>query len=117
MNISRPYVILLGLCFLASGCEEFQQSRQPQAKIAKESRVPVRRFILTKFNADVAFDTQTGQLCKTWEWTPLGKELPTDKNTGARAPRTLGEFSPTCVSLYKDFPSGTGTTSENLPDE
>jgi hypothetical protein len=64
--MKRVIVILtvIGSFGLAS-CEEFQQAKPAKTKIVKENRVPVRRFILTKYEADVAFDTQTGQLCKT----------------------------------------------------
>jgi hypothetical protein len=118
MNLTSSRTILIGFCLLFSGCEGLiPESKQIKTKVVKENRVPVRRFVLTKYDAGVAFDTQTGQLCKTWEWTPIGKEPPVDKESGGRAQRTLGEFAPTCVSLYKEFPSGTGTTSENLPDE
>jgi len=103
--------------FALAGCEEFQQPKQAKTKIVKESRVPVRRFILTKNDADVAFDTQTGQLCKTWQWEPLAKLTPQQEASGVHAPRALGEFSPTCISLYNQYPSGVGTTSEALPDE
>jgi hypothetical protein len=106
---------LVFVTFLTSGCDELQPPK-PTTKTAKENRVPVRRFILTKFDAGVAFDTQTGQLCKTWEWQPLGKEPATDLS-GNRPQRMVGEFTPSCLSVYKAYPSGTGTTSENLSDE
>jgi hypothetical protein len=115
-----PLVVLIGLLFLSEGCDQFQQAQQPKAaktQILKENRVPVRRFILTKFNADVAFDTQTGQICKTWEWEPTGKLTPQQEASGVHPPRAFGEFSPTCISLYTQYPSGVGTTSEVLPDE
>lgn len=120
MKITSPRIALMGLCVLFSGCEDVQPAKPAKPvkpQIVKENRVPVRRFILTKYDSGVAFDTQTGQLCRTWEWTPVGKESPIDKETGGRAQRLVGEFTPTCLSLYKDFPSGTGTTSENLSDE
>jgi hypothetical protein len=117
MNLKSSGIILVGLGFLFSGCEEFQQPKPANTKIVKESRVPVRRFILTKYDADVAFDTQTGQLCKTWEWQPMAKLTPQQEASGVHPPRALGEFSPTCISLYSQYPSGVGTTTEVLPDE
>lgn len=64
------------------------------------------RFVLTKFDGGVAFDTQTGQICKTWEWQPIGEPAKADAN-GNRAQRAFGEFAPTCLSLYQEYPSGT----------
>jgi hypothetical protein len=71
-------VLVVGL--LLSGCEEFPITTKPATSktvkvppLAKESRVPVRRFILTKYDAGVAFDSQTGQLCRTWEWALVNK--------------------------------------------
>jgi len=120
MRLTQSWAIPIVLVLFFSGCEEFQQAQQPKpvkTQTVKENRVPVRRFILTKFNADVAFDTQTGQICKTWEWEPTGKLTPQQEASGVHPPRAFGEFSPTCVSLYKGYPSGVSTTSEVLPDE
>lgn len=60
---------------------------------------PTHRFQLTKFAGGVAFDTQTGQICRTWDWEPSGK--PSD--TGAQ--RSFGEYAPTCLDLYNRFPT------------
>jgi hypothetical protein len=109
-------VILLGFCFFSAGCEDLLQQKPAKIKVVKESRVPVRRFIPTR-DMDVAFDTQTGQLCKTWEWVPTAKLTPQQETSGIHPERSPGEFAPSCVSLYKNFPSGTGTTSEAIPDE
>lgn len=109
-------VIMTCLCFLSAGCDELLQQKPTKTKIVKENRVPVRRFILTR-GMDIAFDTQTGQLCKTWQWEPTAKLTPQQESSGVHTQRVPGEFAPACVTLYKDFPSGTGTTSENLPDE
>jgi len=117
MKLTGSWAILVGLVFLLAGCEELQQPKTAKTKIVTENRVPVRRFILTKYDADVAFDTQTGQLCKTWEWEPIAKLTPQQEASGVHPSRALGEFSPTCISLYKQYPSGTGTTSEVLADE
>ena len=112
--------LLSALVFLY-GCEEFapnatQQPKKPQS-VTKESRVPVHRFVLTKFAGGVAFDTQTGQICRTWDWSILGKPEKPDPVTGIVPQRSFGEQSPTCVSLYKDYPSGTTAQSELLSDE
>jgi hypothetical protein len=77
----------------------------------------VHRFVLTRTNGDVAFDTQTGQICRTWDWAPVGKTSKPDPESGNMPQRSFGEFTPTCVSLYKQYPSGVSTESEALADE
>ena|SRR5947209_16510084 len=108
--------VLLVLAF--SGCDEFKQAdntkKPPATKVVRESRIPVHRFVQTR-NYDVAFDTQTGQVCRTWDWTPSGKGK-TDAN-GVQLPRVYGEFTPTCLSLYESYPSGVNTPTETIPDE
>jgi len=51
------------------GCDALNTPPKTATKqaqvVAKEKRVSVRRFALTKFAGDVAFDTQTGQTCRT----------------------------------------------------
>jgi hypothetical protein len=77
----------------------------------------VHRFVLTRESGDVAFDTQTGQICRTWEWAPVGKAPKPDPESGNRAQRSFGEFTPTCLSLYQRYPSGVNNQSEALADE
>lgn len=53
------------------------------------------RFVLTKFAGDMAFDLQTGQTCRTWDWTPT---TPGKLDANRNAPEVkYGEFTPTCV--------------------
>ena len=51
------------------------QGGRPTSVKPAAPKPPLHRFILTRYPADasVAFDTQTGQICKTWEWQPVGK--------------------------------------------
>jgi hypothetical protein len=79
--------------------------------------VPVHRFVLTRTDYDVAFDTQTGQICRTWAWQPLGKPAKPDPESGNAPQRKFGEYAPTCLSLYQTYPSGTNPESESLLDE
>ena len=118
MNIASVSSLLIA-SLLLSGCEDFPivtKLEKPQTQaITKLNRVPVHRFILTKYNADVAFDSQTGQLCRTWAWIPTAKHTPEQELKGI--PLSMGEYSPTCLDLYKQFPSGSATSSESLSEE
>jgi hypothetical protein len=110
---------LYSLAFLAlllsfDGCDQLSPKPKPTPK---ENRVPVHRFVLTRASEDVAFDTQTGQLCRTWEWTPIGKASKPDPDSGNMPQRKFGEFAPSCLSLYEKYPSGVNTQSEALADE
>ena len=109
-------IAMVGLC----GCEELTQTASKPTKpvrVVIENRVPVHRFILTRFDGGVAFDTQTGQICRTWDWRPSGKVAKPDPETGWTPQRTFGEFAPTCISVYQQYASGTNPQSEEIPDE
>lgn len=81
-------------------------NQQKPAATTKRERIGVaHRFMLTKFDGGVAFDTQTGQICRTWNWHLMGKPAQADA-TGTMPQRSLGEYAPTCISLYQDYPSG-----------
>jgi hypothetical protein len=62
----------------------------------------------------VAFDTQTGQLCRTWDWSTTGAKATPDKN-GIVPQQATGELTPTCISLYKQYP--TGPNGESVPEQ
>jgi hypothetical protein len=106
-----------------SGCDDLnpsQTSNKPPAKMVaakKDERAPVHRFVLTRYDSDVAFDTQTGQICRTWDWSPIGKVPKPDPDSGSSPQRKFGEFTPTCASLYQQYPSATSPESESLPDQ
>ncbi len=114
-------VLLTLICLV--GCDELNnQLNGPPNKTAKPTvtqkvnRVPVHRFVLMRTDGNVAFDTQTGQICRSWEWAPLGKPAKPDAE-GNTPQRQFGELAPTCLSLYQQYPSGTSTESESLSDE
>jgi|SRR5712664_323601 len=113
----RPHLGAVLLLLALSGCDEFKQAdntkKTPSTQVVKENRIPVHRFVQTR-NYDVAFDTQTGQVCRTWDWTPSGKEK--TSADGLPLPRAYGEFTPTCLSLYERYPSGVNTPTEAIPD-
>lgn len=121
----RRDVLLLAVisAFLGlSGCDALNLNQKPNkatrtVTAQKNNRVPVHRFVPVRNNYDVAFDTQTGQLCRTWVWLPTGKPPKPDPETGNAPQRTLGEFAPTCLYLYEQYPSGMDTQSESMPDE
>src|SRR5437879_4640274 len=87
-----------------------QSTQQKSATTVRKQHAGVsHRFVMTKFDGGVAFDTQTGQICKTWVWEATGKPQKAD-TSGNVLPRTFGEFSPTCLSLYEKYPSGDDTS-------
>ena len=96
-----------------SGCEQAKPEKPEKVKVIKQNRVPVHRFTITR-DSNVAFDTQTGQICRTWEWEPKGKQQFSDD--GSAIPRSFGEFAPTCLSVYQNYPSGTDVQSESVQE-
>jgi hypothetical protein len=118
----KPHLLLFSITGLIfSGCDQLNtpanKSSSTKGQTAKENRVPVHRFVLTRYDAGVAFDTQTGQLCRTWDWKLMGKAAKPDEQSGTVPQRSVGELTPTCLSLYQGYPSGVTTQSEALSDD
>ena len=57
-------------------------------------------------NTGLAFDTQTGQLCRTWDWAPTGKAMP-NPITGKLGQAADGESTRTCQNVYRSEPTTT----------
>jgi hypothetical protein len=121
----RSHILLFAFVsslFVLSGCDEpnlNQTPNKPEKTVAvkKDDAVPVHRFVITRSDYNVAFDTQTGQLCRTWGWEPLGKSPKPDPETGGAPQRQVGEFTPTCLLVYQQYPSGKDTQSGSVTDE
>ena len=104
---SMKLALLPLVAFLLTDTYETPSSKpQPPRPISKIHRTPVHRFTLLRNDPGVAFDTQTGQVCRTWGWVPGGKPATADPESGNTPQRTFGEFSPTCLELYKQYESG-----------
>lgn len=98
-------------CFtLLSVQNDCQSEKKPPVQTVQPSHVsrsgshPTHRFVLAQPLKDVAFDTQTGQLCRTWDWQPVAAENAAGKN-GLIPERRTGEFTPTCLSIYEQSPT------------
>jgi len=94
------------LLFL-SGCDDLaKQAGYEKGPAAKQSSLstPTHRFVPDSHNDDIAFDTQTGQMCRTWDWSPVA---PAAKATpeGSFPERKAGEFAPTCLTLFRQYPT------------
>ena len=114
MKIAVPLAFFL----LFQGCDTFTSDQkkivasQAQPKLPPAPRPGLHRFVLTRAGDDVAFDTQPGQICRTWEWQPVGSVGRPDPATGGLPERKAGEFAPTCLFLYQTYPSGVGSAYE-----
>jgi|ERR1700679_4114244 hypothetical protein len=102
-----------------SACDSSSGKSTPAKPVIPKP--PLHRFVLTRLaDEGVAFDTQTGQICKTWDWKPMGKSPTPDPLTGGSPQRIIGEFTPTCLSLYEKYPSGpsdVGVTEDQQLDQ
>lgn len=100
--MSRAALIAL-LVIPLLGCGDYELVKKdtlPQPKPAERKKpTPTHRFVLVQRLTAVAFDTQTGQLCRTWDWVPVAPEAPRE--------RQPGELTPTCLSLYQKYPTQT----------
>lgn len=88
---------LAAFMFLSSsnGCDEISDKSQPVPPPKQEAHSrPIGRFEkLQNFRVDVALDTQTGQLCRTWYWQSTDRAHPDSY-----------EDLPVCVDLYQQYP-------------
>ena len=102
----------LGLLVLLQSCVIPGQKKMPQV------RPGIHRFtISTRGAGDVAFDSQTGQICRTWDWHPVGEKPTADPITGNYPQRSFGEFAPTCLVLYQKYPSGADQSIEVMQED
>jgi hypothetical protein len=108
MKLFMPLAVLLAL----QSCDQTTAPKKEPTKAAFTPRPGLHRFILTRIGIDVALDTQTGQLCRTWDWPPTA-EPPKDKPFAEVKP---GEYAPLCLTLYQQYPSGTGEPMTVVPE-
>jgi hypothetical protein len=80
-------------------------SAKPQTPVQRAA--PAHRFVLATRDTDLAFDTQTGQLCRTWDWKPTLPPLKPEPASGLTPQRMPGELTPTCLSLYEQYATRT----------
>ena len=110
----KRVIALLSFVMVVSSCGLSRETKQAGRSAIER---PIRRFEITR-NLDVAFDTQTGQLCRTWEWEPSSPK-PKSSDDGTFPQRAVGEFTPTCLSLYEKYPTNARSIDElmrRLPD-
>lgn len=103
---SLSFALIVPISVLAlAGCDQFKQPQKAETKapVATAPRPPIHRFTPLSTDYNVAFDTQTGQICRTWDWQVLGKPSKPDPVTGVAPPRQFGEEAPTCLSLYNTW--------------
>lgn len=102
-------VIVVALILLPmTGCEQLAKESQPSSRPSPQTSAsrshPIGRFEkIQNFRVDVALDTQTGQLCKTWVWVSKDRRSPDPY-----------EDLPTCDSLYKAFPTAEVIEEQNI---
>ena len=110
--------LLLAIILSVAGCDDITSANSKKAEKPRSTKksAPIHRFVQESYNAGVAFDTQTGQICKTWDWKPMGPDAKPDAN-GNTPQRTLGEFSPMCSSLYALYPSQVEESEQSYDSE
>lgn len=87
MKVIAVFAMLIFLFQQPIGCN--QQTAAKKDNSASEP--PIRRFepVVTHGSSDVALDTKTGQLCRTWEWQYKNDPTANDLND-----------LPTCYSIF-----------------
>jgi hypothetical protein len=92
------------LLYQANGCDQSQSAPKPPW-LTKSERHPIHRFenVPTVGASGIALDTVTGQWCRTWDWVPRNPNAPLDGLSTV----------PTCIGLYRDYPS---SEQQDVPD-
>ncbi|HEX4032704.1 MAG TPA: hypothetical protein VHX20_20255 [Terracidiphilus sp.] len=86
MKIASLLVVTFALIQQPTGCD------QPTPKeTLKPAEPPIRRFepVTSHGTSDVALDTKTGRLCRTWDWEYKNNPEANDLND-----------LPTCYSIF-----------------
>jgi hypothetical protein len=102
--MNAKLMVLAALLLLFQGCDQLVDSTKNPPTAAKANpkeqpkapKSPIHRFVLTR-DGGVAFDTQTGRICRTWDWQLIAKQ-PKPDSEGNIPQRTFGELAPTCIS-------------------
>jgi len=90
------------LLLSAVACDQLATETETGPRPTENRSHPIGRFEkIQNFRVDVALDTQTGQLCKTWEWQSTNRNTPDPY-----------ENLPTCAFLYGNF-----QTTERIEQE
>ncbi len=86
MKVAAIFAVMALLIQQPTGCNDNTAKESP-----KPVEPPIRRFepVVTHGTSDVALDTKTGQLCRTWEWVYKNNPTANDLNS-----------LPTCYSLF-----------------
>lgn len=86
MKVAAVFALLALLIQQPIGCNQ-----NAPKKSLKPTEPPIRRFepVVTHGTSDVALDTKTGQLCRTWDWAYKSNPTANDLNA-----------LPTCYSLF-----------------
>jgi hypothetical protein len=76
-NLAKTASLVLGLLILVSvACDTHEPVRKSTVAQALTGNPNVQRFILVNNNlipaGFLAMDTQTGRLCRTWDWSTPG---------------------------------------------
>lgn len=113
----RKTLISLLAVLLCTGCQKRQADSTPRIQLAMAPVSPQKfqRFLpVTEERGGLAVDTETGILCRTWNWSPVSNKESTNK--------AISQASPPCFELYNlDAPAekaigfdGTGYTQGKL---
>ena len=66
------YALCLLLIWPQTGCDQSPTKQKDKIIESQPSKIqnqpPINRFVLVPQNMDLAFDSMTGQLCKSWNW-------------------------------------------------
>jgi hypothetical protein len=96
-------VLLMAALTPLAGCDNIANKATTPAKRQDRTSSPTHRFVLSTRDVDLAFDTQTGEVCRTWDWKPIAPPEKPAPDTGAIPERKRGEFTPTCLALYEKY--------------
>src|SRR5579883_1331008 len=89
----------LALLFLEDCPNNSQKASPAPPAQVQIQQSQVGRFVLGHASMNVGFDTKTGQICRTWDWSTPGATCANNDCTQIKN-GNFGEMAPTCLELY-----------------
>jgi hypothetical protein len=89
-------LVALMSAIVLTGCDDLQQQAKPQVKQEPPPKVAHHFDPIARSEGNLAVDTATGQMCKTWEWAC---SKPTYYNPRTKQVEDTYDYGISCASI------------------
>lgn len=110
---------LMAMAFLFSctGCDQLEQNASPKKAQPEQQRITHHFEPVAKSNGNLAVDTATGRMCKTWDWECTNRDFKNPYTGKWQEAQSYGmacsaiDTMPTCEQLTQGEPASTQPNS------